>query len=59
MERKLAEKIHKKIKITLEGEKEYIEELQEMKDATAELRKEIEQLNIVLERELELLQRLR
>lgn len=59
MGRKLAEKIHKKIKITLEGEKEYIEELQEMKDATAELRKEIEQLNIVLERELELLQRLR
>jgi len=52
------ELVERKIKIILEGEKEYIAKLHEMKNATAELRKEIEQLNVVLEKKLELLRNL-
>lgn len=47
------------IKITLEGAEQYKKQMQEMKAATAELRKEVEQLNLALEKKEELLNRLR
>ncbi len=45
-------------KIILEGAKEYINSLNNMKSAVAELREEIEQLNLALEKETELLRKL-
>lgn len=50
---------NKKIKIELEGAKEYITMVQEMKNAMAEFRKEIEQTNLALEKEADLLKKLR
>lgn len=47
-----------KNRIVLEGEKEYIESLRNIKKETIELRKEVEQLNAVLDKEIELLKKL-
>lgn len=45
-------------KIVLEGEKEYKEAIDSMKKAVKEFRREVEQLNVVLEKEIELLRKL-
>lgn len=45
-------------KITLEGEGEYINSINNMKSAVMEFRKEVEQLNTALEKEIELLKKL-
>lgn len=47
-----------KTKITLEGEGEYINSIRNMKSSVMEFRKEIEQLNTALEKEIELLKKL-
>lgn len=47
-----------KTKITLEGEGEYINSINNMKSAVMEFRKEVEQLNTALEKEIELLKKL-
>lgn len=46
-------------KITMEGEDEYIRSLYRIKDSVQEFREEVEQLNTALEKEIELLNRLR
>jgi hypothetical protein len=55
-QKKIDKEIHNKI--TIEGEEQYKAALYGMKAATVELRKEIEQLNIALEKEAELLKKL-
>ena len=47
-----------KRKATLEGEGEYINSINNMKSAVMEFRKEVEQLNTALEKEIELLKKL-
>lgn len=47
------------VKIKLEGEKEYKEAINSVKDSIIEFRKEVEQLNMALEKEIELLKKLR
>ncbi len=49
------ETIEKRTKIILEGEREYVESIQRIKNAYKGLRDEIEQLNLALEKEAKLL----
>lgn len=46
------------VKIKLKGEEKFKRKMREMKREAKRLRKEIEQLNVVLEKEVELLQKL-
>lgn len=61
VEQIVGEKINKdsiketKYKISVEGAEEYKEEIQEMKNAVIEYRKEIDKLNASMEREIELI----
>ena len=63
VEQIVGEKINKdsiketKYKISVEGAEEYKEEIQEMKNAVIEYRKEIDKLNASMEREIELISR--
>ncbi len=47
------------VKIKLKGEKKFKRKMREIKSEAESLREEIEQLNIALEKEVELLQKLR
>lgn len=49
------ETIEKRTKIILEGEREYVESIQRIKNAYKGLRDEIEQLNLALEKKAKLL----
>lgn len=53
--RKMNETIEKRTKIILEGEREYVESIQRIKNAYKGLRDEIEQLNLALEKKAKLL----
>ena len=63
VEQIVGEKINKdsiketKYKISVDGAEEYKEEIQEMKNAVIEYRKEIDKLNASMEREIELISR--
>ena len=63
VEKIVGEKINKdsiketKYKISVDGAEEYKEEIQEMKNAVIEYRKEIDKLNASMEREIELISR--
>lgn len=46
--------VHQTVKLTLVGEKEYKEEIEELRAATAELRAETDKLNRSLEKQAEL-----
>ena len=48
-----------KIKICIEGYEEYKKEMQEMKNAVVEYREEIDKLNNSLQREIELIGKLK
>ena len=48
-----------KYKISVEGYEEYKEEIQEMKNAVIEYREEIDKLNASMEREIELIEKLK
>lgn len=57
--KKRGEKVECKVKLIFEGEKEYKEAIQRVKKEIRDLREEVEQLNIALEKEAELLKGLR
>ena len=65
VEQIVGEKINKesvketKYKISVEGFEEYKEEIREMKNAVIEYREEIDKLNVSLEREIELIGKLK
>lgn len=46
--------VHQTVKLTLVGGKEYKEEIEELRVATAELRAETDKLNLSLEKQAEL-----
>lgn len=46
--------VHQTVKLTLVGGKEYKEEIEELRAATAELREEVDKLNLSLEKQAEL-----